>query len=172
MSEFDLFRLCLAHVLKSEGGYVNHPNDKGGATNKGITQAVFSEYLKSRGLPVESVREITPADVERIYATRYWNAAKCREFPPKVAAVLFDAAVNHGVTKAIKLLQRALGLAEDGIVGPKTLAASEAFGVSEVFCKTREKFYRDIVAAKPDQAVFLRGWLNRIRDLRTFIRGL
>jgi len=172
MSEYELFRLCLAHVLKAEGGYVNHPNDRGGATNMGITQKVYDAVRDTKMIPRRSVKEITQAEVESIYANGYWNPAKCREFPPKVAAVLFDAAVNHGVGRAVRLLQRALDLKEDGAIGPITLKQASEFLAPEAFLKTREQFYRVFVDAKPDQAVFLKGWLNRIRDLRTFIRGL
>ena len=111
-SAFDL-------VLKHEGGYVNHPSDPGGATNMGITEAV-ARRVGYRGpmqdLPVELAK--------RIYHEDYWKAVRAEELPPTVRYAVFDAAVNSGPAQSIKWLQRALGVADDGVLGPKTLTAA------------------------------------------------
>ena len=81
----DLFKKALSFVLKWEGGYVNNPNDRGGATNKGITQNTYNSYLQSKGRPTKDVRYITDAEVEDIYYSRYWLPAKCHEMSAKFA---------------------------------------------------------------------------------------
>ena len=107
-------------VLKHEGGYVHHPSDPGGATNMGITEAV-ARRVGYRGpmqdLPVELAK--------RIYHEDYWKAVRADELPPAVRYAVFDAAVNSGPAQSVRWLQRALGVADDGVLGPKTLAAAK-----------------------------------------------
>lgn len=172
----DRFDACLAVVLGHEGGYVNHPNDRGGATNKGVTQRRYDEYRASIGLPLQDVKNITNEEVTAIYKKYYWIPARCDRMPPPLDLMLFDAAVNHGPSRAVKMLQRVLGVTEDGIVGPKTLAALDedvaAHGVEWVcqqFLQEREAFYRRIVDADAAQKVFLKGWLARVEHLREYL---
>ena len=113
------FDAAFQHVLKHEGGYVHHPSDPGGATNMGITEAV-ARRVGYRGpmqdLPVELAK--------RIYHEDYWKAVRADELPPAVRYAVFDAAVNSGPAQSVRWLQRALGVADDGVLGPKTLAAA------------------------------------------------
>jgi lysozyme family protein len=95
-------------VLVHEGGYSNHPADPGGATMKGVTQPVFTEWLAADGKPSRDVRTITSTEVAAIYRKRFWDIAKLDILAPGVSYVVFDGNVNSGVSQSIKWLQGAL----------------------------------------------------------------
>lgn len=164
---------CLRFVLRWEGGYVNHPADPGGATNKGVTQRTFDSWRLRAGKPRADVRTITDEEVHAIYAVDYWLAAKCDTLPAPLDLVTFDTAVNMGVGRAVRFLQRLGGVAEDGDFGPLTREAvadavqehGAMLAAGEV-CATRGAYYDALVAAKPSMAVFLKGWMNRLNALR------
>jgi lysozyme family protein len=167
------FEQCLALVLKHEGGYSDHPADKGGATNRGITQAVYDDWRIGQGFPRQPVSGIAANEVSKIYLSRYWKLGKCDQLPTPLDYVHFDGCVNHGNKQAAKFLQRALGVEDDGAIGPKTLAAvrqDDAVGSIELVCESilsqREDFYQALTENKPHQKVFLAGWNNRIRNIR------
>lgn len=130
----DRFETALAHVLHWEGGFSDHPSDPGGATNFGITQATLAAW---RSAPVsrEDVRALTRDEAGAIYRARYWDACRCGDLPPGVGTMVFDAAVNHGPRQAALLLQRALGVADDGAIGPKTLAAAARQDAGQTVCE-------------------------------------
>lgn len=157
---------CLSFVLSREGGYVNHPADRGCATNFGITQRTCDEFFP--GLDVYSM---TREQAGTIYRRRYWVPG----LPPPVDLVVFDCAVNHGPTQAAKFLQSALGgLVVDGVIGAKTLAAANktpvgAKCIASNILYGRASFYQSLVARDQTQRVFLGGWLNRIAELRKMI---
>ncbi len=156
-------------MLQWEGGYVNHPNDPGGATNKGVTFRVYDAWRRSQDLPTQDVRRISDAEVKAIYRRDYWLAARCDRLPPALATAQFDTAVNMGVGRAARLLQRAAGVEQDGKVGDGTLAAVAAGDAGELairHCDAREATYRSLAANNPRLQVFLRGWLNRLNALR------
>lgn len=121
----DAFATALAHVLAHEGGYVDHPDDPGGATNFGITLATLQSW-RGRSVTRADVRALTKAEAGDIYRARYWDVCRCDELPEPVAFIVFDAAVNHGVSRAVRLLQEALGVTADGRIGPATLGAARA----------------------------------------------
>lgn len=165
--------LPLVHVF--EGGYSNHPSDRGGATYKGIIQRVYDKYRKDKKLPANDVRDISEEEIADIYYTRYWIRAKCHLMPSnKIAIAVFDTAVNMGPKRAAKFLQRASGAVADGIIGPLTL---EALGKTDPdllcrdFFELREGFYRRL-AKRPGQDVFLSGWLRRLSALRDYVLGV
>jgi lysozyme family protein len=167
------FEECLALVLGHEGGYSNHAADKGGATSSGITQAVYDEWRAGRGFGRQPVLDISADEVKMIYKARYWLLGKCDQLPAPLDYVHFDGCVNHGPGQAAKFLQRALCVAADGVVGPKTLAAvreDDAAGRIEDICANildqREEFYHRLVEKDPTQKAFIRGWLNRIVAVR------
>jgi lysozyme family protein len=111
---------------------------------------------------------------KQIYYDKYWVAGGCALLSPRVAILHFDGCVNHGVGRAGKFLQEVVGASQDGSVGPGTARLANAmneFDVCRLLADRREKFYRDIVAAKPAQARFLNGWLRRINEMRDFVRG-
>lgn len=113
---------CLAFTLKYEGGYVDHPSDPGGATNRGITFAVLKKW---RNAPIskQDVRDLSEAEAARIYKANYWGPIKGDKLPLGVDLVTFDAGVNSGTGRAAKWLQRAAGVVQDGSIGVITLAA-------------------------------------------------
>ena len=117
------FAAALALVLRSEGGRVDDPHDAGGRTNQGITQATFNAWLSSHGSQHRDVFTITPDEVSAIYKSRYWDAVDGDSLPAGVDYAVFDFAVNSGPAKAAMTLQSIVGVAEDGKIGPLTLAA-------------------------------------------------
>ncbi|ADX03007.1 glycoside hydrolase family 108 protein [Acinetobacter baumannii] len=150
------FQDALKRVLQHEGGYVSHSSDPGGETNYGITKAVARQY-GYKG----SMKDIPMDIVEQIYKNQYWDAMSCDNFPFSVAFQLFDAAVNHGLLNARKLLQRAVGVKDDGIVGVVTLAAvrkQPQFALISLFNAKRIEFYTKISTFN----VFGKGWMMRI----------
>ena len=168
--EEKIYEKAINFMLQWEGGYVNHPNDKGGATNKGVTTATYNAYRDSKNLSRQSVRYITDAEVAEIYRTRYWDASKCNviaERSGNLAIAHFDWAVNAGVSRAVSTLQGCLETTPDGIWGKITQYAWETCNPSEVlncYLQRREYLYR--VWGQGSQAVFLTGWINRLNSLK------
>lgn len=157
------FEKALAHVLKSEGGFVNHPNDPGKATNLGCTQAVWEEWC---GHPVteKTMRSLTPSDVAPLYRRKYWDKVKADSLPEGVDYCVFDTAINSGPGRAIKLLQGVVGVDQDGDIGPKTLGAVKSFDPKELiqdYSKRRLSFMMDL----PAWQHFGKGWTNRVNDV-------
>ena len=155
----DNFERCLKFVLHHEGGWSDHPRDPGGATMKGVTIAVYKEYL-GREVSKEELRAIPDAHLHDLYRTRYWDKARCDELAPGVDLSVFDLAVNGGPGRAAKLLQRCVGAVEDGAIGPKTMSAISAVPAKELiirFADTRREFYKGLKAFE----TFGRGWLRR-----------
>lgn len=159
------FGKSLSMVLVHEGGYVNDPHDPGGATNKGVTQAVYDSWRKSHGKPVQSVRSLTAEELAGIYKLLYWDRIRGDDLPSGVDYAVFDFAVNSGVHRAAKYLQAVVGAAGDGIIGGGTLAATERFGAKaaiNALCNKRMGFLRGL-------KIFWRfgkGWSRRVEDVR------
>jgi uncharacterized protein (TIGR02594 family) len=167
-----LFARALTHVLEMEGGLSDDPYDPGGLTNKGITLRVLAEWkgvaADASGLAAE-LRSISDDTVRDVYQQRYWQPAHCAEMAPALAFFHFDAAVNHGVTGATRLLQRAVDTDVDGEIGPNTWAAIASLPVDDVvrdYAEARRARYR----ALPHFWRFGRGWLRRVDT--TFARAL
>jgi lysozyme family protein len=163
------FQASLPFVLRWEGGYVNHPADPGGATNKGVTQRVYDDWLARKGMPGRDVRQITDDEVRAIYEGGYWMPPRCDLLQRPLDLVQFDTAVNMGVGRAVRMLQACVGCAVDGDFGPATQRAVEACDVGTAvasYCDRREAFYRSLAQRNPKMAVFLKGWLNRLNALR------
>lgn len=155
----------IGHVLEREGGYVNHPADRGGATNYGITQRVYADWLASQGQQWKNVRDLTEDEAIRIYFALYWKNSNCPALPPKVRDIHFDAAVNHGVKRAAIMLQTAAGATQDGIIGKQTLAAVFGMDADLLRCRyivVRYRFYGSIVNRDRTQIAFIAGWLRRM----------
>jgi lysozyme family protein len=177
----DKFLRCLRFVLKWEGGVSNDPDDRGGLTKCGVTQATYDRYRKAKGLPLQPVAKMTEPEMKEIYWRFYWQPVKGDEFAYPLALALFDTAVNMGVGTAVKLLQRAINdllpqqkwVAVDGVLGEQTLKAAKTLDPKRLalqLCNRREERYHAIVRANPTQRKFLRGWLNRLNDLRRSIQ--
>ena len=159
----DRFKRCLAEVLKHEGGWANHPRDPGGATMKGVTFAVFREY-KGRPVTKDELRNISDDDLEAIYRIGYWDKVRGNDLPAGVDLMVFDLAVNSGPARAVRFLQGAVGVTEDGLIGPKTLEAIKAVRAPEIVSsmeKRREAFFRSLSTFD----TFGRGWLRRLREV-------
>jgi lysozyme family protein len=118
------FTASLPFVLRWEGGYVNHPNDPGGATNKGVTQKVYDDWRRRQGLPTRDVRQLEDAEMHAIYEAGYWLPPRCDLLQRQLDLVQFDTAVNMGVGRAVRMLQGALGCDVDGDFGPATRQAA------------------------------------------------
>lgn len=166
MANFDLF---ISKLLRLEGGYVNHKNDKGGCTNKGITLGTLRQFY-GYGVSCDDIKELTDKEAAEIYKKGYWDPCYGDKIEcTRVAQILVDWAVNSGVKTAIKAVQKIVGTTPDGIMGPITLNAINTYGPHTLFDKIKEariKFYEDIVKENPSQKVFLKGWLNRIDEFK------
>ena len=170
-------------VLKWEGGYVNDPHDSGGETNKGITIATWknagyntSEKLKNvvykgkhYSLVTKSLYEMTDEQFAHILKTKYWDRWKADQIKSQsVAEMLVQWVWGSGVV-GIKRPQKMLGLKDDGIVGNMTLNAVNSQNPKifwEALKKAREDYFREIVAKNPKNEKFLKGWLNRLNDMK------
>ena len=166
---------AIQFTLRWEGGYVNHPLDKGGPTNRGITQAVLQSAYKSGLVKSNNIKTLSLNDAMTIYKARYWSPYKWEQYKEPVDMVMFDMTVNHGYKNAVKIAQRAcvsLGclIAVDGLWGNKTAAAMSALcynplRLAKMLLIKRLNFYNDIVKNNPSQKVFLKGWQNRTYSL-------
>ena len=161
------FFKSLEIVLKHEGGFVDHPEDPGGATNKGITHKTYSDFL---GRPLEDVSElknIPDEHVQKIYKNGYWDRVKADQLSSGVDFCIFDWAVNSGPGRAAKALQKVVMVTQDGAIGPMTLAAAEEELPEEIIekvTKEREEFYRSLRTFD----TFGKGWLRRNEETRDF----
>lgn len=149
------FEDAVALVLRHEGGYANDPSDPGGETNFGISK---------RAYPNLDIRTLTVADATAIYRRDYWDAIQGDSLPYPLAVVTFDAAVNSGVGQAAKWLQEALGVVDDGVVGPKTVAAAQRrtdpVDRALACCQSRLLMLTKL----PTWPVFGGNWTHRVLD--------
>lgn len=163
------FKECLKFVLKWEGGYSNHPADPGGATNMGITQSVYNAWRKSKNLPPQNVKLITKSEIEQIYWEKYWQPLRCDELPKPLDLVVFDSGVNCGIGRAAKWLNQSLNLPAATKISNNTITTAKKLNpiaIARKVLELREKHYKTIVGANPKLKVFLKGWMNRLNDLR------
>jgi lysozyme family protein len=158
------FPRALNAVLKHEGGYVNHPNDPGGPTNKGVTLANFRAYVKPGGT-VEDLKLLTVEQAGIVYRRFYWDAVVASELPDGLDFAVFDYAVNSGPSRAVKHLQEILNVDQDGRVGPKTLAAVRSVDAEKLInalCDRRMAFLKVLKT----WGTFGRGWARRVAEVR------
>lgn len=162
-----IFDEAFLYMLENEGIDSDHPLDSGGRTRYGITREVATLY----GYDVET---LTLEQAKTIYRKGYWRGEGIRD--RKVAIKHFDIGVNVGIKTAAKLLQRAVKVTDDGIIGPVTLDAINSRNpedVLESLSMALSDYYVDIVRRKPNQIVFLKGWMRRaIRRPRTVVHGV
>jgi len=158
------FNTIMDHVFREEGGFADHPADPGGATNMGITHITLAEY---RGKPVTKadVRNLTRAEAREIYRRRYWNVIRGDDLPSGIDLVMMDGSVNSGVGRGPKWVQAALGVTQDGKVGPATIAAANKANAAVVInaaCEARMKFLRGLKTFP----TFGKGWTTRVERVR------
>ena len=159
----DNFDKCLTLLLQHEGGFVNHPSDPGGATNRGVTKKVWEEWV-GKTVSIDDMKAPTVEDVKPLYKKNYWDRVRGDDLPAGVDYVCFDVAVNSGVVRSGKFLQSALGLPTDGIIGPATLAAVANHNPRELVtdvCDRRMAFLQ----ALPTWSVFGKGWGRRVKEV-------
>jgi lysozyme family protein len=164
------FELFIQEVLTVEGGYVNDPDDRGGATNRGITYVVYEKYYEEVYGLVSSEEDhvnLSRKEAEEIYRYYYWDMVLADELPSGVDMLVADMAVNSGVSAASMLLQRAVNAEADGMIGPKTLAKVNAIGtnmlIHKVFLARREAYFN--IAALRNNQKFYKGWINRLNHI-------
>ena len=150
-------------VLSHEGGYVNDPRDPGGATNMGVTQRAWEDYV---GHPVSerSMIALTKDMVKPFYKAKYWDKIGGDRLPSGVDHAAFDLAVNSGVSRAARYMQRIAGVLEDGIIGPKSLEAISACPpdkMIDALCSTRLDFLKRL----PRWKTYGRGWGRRVAEV-------
>tara|TARA_R110002167_G_scaffold106228_1_gene272699 strand:+ start:159 stop:671 length:513 start_codon:yes stop_codon:yes gene_type:complete len=156
------FDKCLAKLLSHEGGYVNHPKDPGGMTNLGVTKRVYDDWI-GRESTEQEMRDLTPTDVGPIYKKNYWDRVKGDDLPSGVDWCAFDWAVNSGSGRPAKAIQRAVGAAADGAIGPMTLKAvadKDPKEIIEYVFQVRQSFYESLKTFE----TFGRGWTRRNKE--------
>lgn len=165
----DNYAKALPLFLKHEGGFVNHPKDPGGATNKGVTIGT----LKRLGIDVDGdgdsditdLRNLRNEDVARVYKLFYWDAVKGDLLPSGLDYAVADFGINSGPARAAKHLQKVVGVAQDGDIGPKTLAAiagRDPQDIINALCDSRLRFLK----ALKTWGTFGKGWGRRVAEVR------
>lgn len=164
------FDFAFTFVLGNEGGYSNHPADRGGPTNWGIIQSRYSEYL-GRPASVADVKAMTKDIAKEIYKKYYWVTLNLDGVKDtKVATAIFDQGVNRGTGTIARAVQKIVKVSADGEIGPKSLKAinaQEPTKLINAIADNAEAAYKAIVARDSTQKVFLKGWLNRAAHVRT-----
>jgi lysozyme family protein len=153
------FDAAFHKLLGHEGGYVDHPADPGGATRWGVTERVARQHGYTG-----SMRELPVSVAKDIYRASYWVPIRADDLPEMLRYDVFDAAVNSGNGQAVRWLQRALGVADDGRIGPVTLRAAHAAGAEAIkrrMLAARLRFMTDLST----WPTFGRGWARRVADL-------
>ena len=155
-------------ILRWEGGFVDDPLDRGGATNKGITIGTFRNFY-GKDATVEQLKNITDEQWLHIFKSGYWDKWKADDIENQsIADIVVDWAWASGTATSIKQVQKILGVAVDGIVGNDTLTAINISVQRSLFDKIRSRrieFVENIVKRNPTQSRFLKGWKNRINSL-------
>lgn len=152
-------------TLGYEGGYTNNPADPGGPTNFGITVADARRYWKNDATAAD-VRAMPISEAVDIYRQRYWAALCCDDLPAGVDYAVFDYGVNSGIGRSAKVLQRLVGVAQDGKIGAETVAATAKHDPAELvraICDERLTFLQSLKAWD----VFGKGWGARVAGVKT-----
>ena len=147
------FNKHIDHLLSSEGGLVDDAVDRGGLTKYGISKAAF---------PDVDIKNLTVSDAKALYYKYYWIKGRCGDLPVYLRYMHFDACVNHGISAAVKLLQKGIGTVKvDGDFGPTTFSECHKCSLAD-YTAQRALFYAKIVKNDPAQLKFLVGWNNRL----------
>ncbi|MCK9133420.1 glycoside hydrolase family 108 protein [Haemophilus influenzae] len=150
------FKQIFDRLIGHEGGYVDDPRDPGGETNWGVTKRT----AQANGY-TGAMKTMTRQQAYEIYRRAFWLRYNCEQMPDAVAYQFFDAAVNHGFGNASRMLQRAVNVADDGIIGNMTIAAIKKMAISDVIMRLnaeRLEFYFKLGTF----ATFGKGWVRRV----------
>lgn len=162
------FKKYAPKLLQLEGGFVNHPEDKGGITNCGITLETFRSFL-GQDKTVKDLQSMNYGMWKEIMKTGYWDKCRADEIECQaIAELLVDWTVNSGFV-AVRKVQGIIGCNPDGIVGPITLSlinTSDPEILFEKIWNARHQFYINIVKRNPSQRVFMNGWMNRLNAFK------
>jgi lysozyme family protein len=161
----DSFDKCLAITLRAEGGWSNNPSDSGGCTMLGVTLPAYCEWKRNPKLTCADLHMISMVEVHDFYHTTFWQRTMAEDLPLGVDLMVFDAAVNMGVSRSVRLLQIALGVIEDGAIGPVTIAAAldvEPLVLINLLALRQTAFYRSL----ENYTMFGNGWINRLHTRR------
>ena len=158
------FEIVMPYVFADEGGYVDHPEDPGGATNMGITFDTLQDW---RGQPITKadVKALTQSEAMAIYGANYWDKIKGDDLPAGVDYAVLDFAINSGPKRAAEFLQRMVGVEDDGKIGPVTLAATAKAVPSELvasYCDARLRWLKGL----DTWDTFGKNWERRVKDVR------
>lgn len=157
------FDACLRHILRNEGGYVDHIADPGGATNLGITLATLKAWRRT-GVTKADVKRLTVTEAGAIYRALYWNKVLGDDLPAGVDLAVFDYAVNSGPGAAAKALQTIIGAPVTGTITAATLKVASKLPPARIvsaLCSYRTSFLQRLKTWK----VFGRGWTNRVKSV-------
>lgn len=163
------FEKAIPHVLKWEGGYVDHPADPGGATNMGIIFSIFTNYADEFHLPKtkEGLKQLHEIQAKAIYRKQFWDRMKGDQIKDQqVAEIIFDGFVNMGYN-GLKIAQKEAGAQADGKIGEQSIQMINAANPKLLFDGIKDAriaYYKRLAERKPQMAVFLKGWLNRINS--------
>lgn len=156
-------------IRKWEGGFANHPADPGGATKWGVTLDTFRSFYGSYKT-VSDLKNMTEYQWDYIFIRGFWDKALATQIVSQsVANMIVDWGWHSGMKTSIKAAQKILGCTQDGIMGPITMGFINRTNARDLFNKlydARKKYYENIVAKKPQMKVFLKGWMNRLNDLK------
>jgi lysozyme family protein len=161
------------HIIKFEGGFVNDPDDLGGATNRGVCYRTYKLYCSRKKRPVptiEDLKNISDEEFSDILKSMYWDACRADKIESQsVANAIVDWAWNSGTVTASKEVQKVLGVTADGIIGNITLAAINSRSPLPLFGAIQEarKAYIDkICVSRPANRKFENGWTRRVKSLQ------
>lgn len=159
--------IALGLMFGHEGGYVNVATDRGGPTKYGITHKTLASHRGIAAVSASQVKAMTLQEAEEIYRRSYWTQSGGDVLPAGLDYAAFDFGVNSGPSRAVKTLQKTLGIREDGHMGEQTLAAVRKYpgGVSQLirdYCEARMSFLRSLTNGKTGFPANGRGWTIRV----------
>ena len=162
----------IGRIMQREGGYVDHPNDRGGPTNHGVTIATLRDY-RGEDVTAEDVENLSADEAREIYHAMYWNPGQWQNFDhlsfsPAVAEIVFDCSIHHGPRQAVRFVQRSAGASVDGMIGPQTIEAvsqTEQAKLAAGIVAARAAFFGHIISRDHSQAVFAHGWCRRLGEM-------
>lgn len=175
MNYDDRFQKVIEDLIKQEGGFTNHPNDKGGPTKYGITLNFYQSYVDSNA-DLETIKNLSKKETKKVYFEHFWRPEEYAvgdtsysDLPKPIGEIVFLYSVNMGWKRGHKLLQEGMNrlgfdLKVDGWLGPNTVKGAKKANIKDLIkwiSVKAAKFYTEIVLNNSDQKVFLEGWLNR-----------